>query len=257
MEEHEYTDECWETVLVCGLEETEGHTHSDDCYETVSKLVCELEEEERHEHTDECYETVLVCDISEYVHSAKCLSNNGADAEDGDDWLETLPELSGVWAEDIVAVAESQLGYMESEQNYIVDDDGERRGYTRYGAWYGNDYSAWDAMFAAFYLNYADVEDFPANSGAYAWLVELEDAGLYAEAAEHTPTGGDIIFFDSDGNGRAERAGVVNGTDDDGTVIEGDSNDAVEENDYSPTKPFWVMASCLRTRRRKPRRRLK
>ncbi|MCD8127960.1 MAG: hypothetical protein LUD54_00045 [Oscillospiraceae bacterium] len=199
----------------------------------VNEYDCGMEE---HEHTDECWETVLVCDIPEYVHSAKCLSNNGADAEDGDDWLETLPELSGVWAEDVVAVAESQLGYMESEQNYIVDDDGERRGYTRYGAWYGNDYGAWDAMFAAFCLNYTDVEDFPANSGAYAWLVELEDAGLYAEAAEHTPTGGDIIFFDSDGDGRAERAGVVNGTDDDGmTVIEGDSNDAVEENDYSPT----------------------
>ena len=35
------------------------HVHTDDCYEDV--LICELEENEEHTHTEECYEKQLVC----------------------------------------------------------------------------------------------------------------------------------------------------------------------------------------------------
>ena len=35
------------------------HVHTDDCYEDV--LICELEENEAHTHTEECYEKQLIC----------------------------------------------------------------------------------------------------------------------------------------------------------------------------------------------------
>lgn len=35
------------------------HVHTDDCYEDV--LICELEENEEHTHTEECYEKQLIC----------------------------------------------------------------------------------------------------------------------------------------------------------------------------------------------------
>ena len=37
--------------------------------------------------------------------------------------------------ENIVTVAQSQLGYAESTRNYSVDENGLVSGYTRYGAW--------------------------------------------------------------------------------------------------------------------------
>ena len=46
---------------LCGIDE---HTHTDECYEKV--LICGLEENDEHTHTDECYEKVLKCSLEEY-----------------------------------------------------------------------------------------------------------------------------------------------------------------------------------------------
>ncbi len=122
------------------------------------------------------YEKVLVCGQEEHVHTVSCLSDETADVETAEIWEATLPTLTGVWADDVAAIAESQIGYTESTANFTLDEDGAtRRGYTRYGAWYGNAYGDWDAMFAAFCLHYAGIseDDFPVNSGAYAWSVTL------------------------------------------------------------------------------------
>lgn len=48
--EHVHNADCYEPVLVCGIEESEFHTHSEACYE--EKLACGLEE---HIHQDSCY----------------------------------------------------------------------------------------------------------------------------------------------------------------------------------------------------------
>jgi len=50
------------------LDETETeklayHVHTDECYQDV--LICELEEDEEHTHTDECYEKQLICGFDE------------------------------------------------------------------------------------------------------------------------------------------------------------------------------------------------
>ncbi len=238
-EEHQHDESCYEKQLVCDEEEsaeTEGHTHSEDCYDEDGDLICGLEESEDtkgHTHDDSCYEDVLVCDLEEHTHTTACLVDETADVETAADWEATLPELSGVRADDVAAVAESQVGYTESESNFQLAEDGQtRQGYTRYGAWYGNEYGDWDAMFASFCLNYAGVptEDFPEAAGAYAWMAELQRTELYEEAADLTPSAGDLVFLDSDADGQADQVAVVTSVADEGlTYVQGNSNDAVEE----------------------------
>ncbi|MCD7864297.1 MAG: LPXTG cell wall anchor domain-containing protein [Lachnospiraceae bacterium] len=159
------------------------------------------------------YENVLICDKEEHTHTVKCLMDETADVETAEDWEATLPEnLNGTAAENLVAVALSQLGYSESEQNFSLSEDGEtKNGYTRYGAWYGNTYGEWNAMFVAFCLHYAGIseDDFPVNSGAYAWAVKLAEADLYAAADDYTPNAGDLIFLDTDEDGKADQVGIV------------------------------------------------
>ncbi len=212
----------------------------------VNEVYCGMEE---HTHSEDCYtDGVLTCDIPEHVHTAACLSDVTADVESASDWEATLPgDLSGIWADDVVAVAESQVGYTESDRNFTVaeetDLDGEavHNGYTRYGAWYGNAYGDWDAMFAAFCLHYAGISEdaFPVNSGAEAWIVDLKKAQevsgavLYADAADVVPQAGDLAFLDTDADGVADRVAIITAVTT-GTinVIEGDCEGAVAEHTY-------------------------
>lgn len=261
MEEHIHTDECYEDVLVCELEEGEitGHVHTDECYQSEMVLVCELEENEEHTHdescyeeqmvlicaeeegephvhTEECYENQLTCGLEEHTHTVECMIDETADLEDSEIWEATLPELTGDWRSDVVAIAESQLGYTESTANYAIADDGEtHKGYTRYGEWAGNPYGDWDGMFASFCLSYAGIsrDVFPESTGAYGWAAELRELGLFAEASEYTPEAGDLIFFDKDADERIDHVGIVQSTDEINlTVIEGNVDDAVSETYY-------------------------
>ena len=156
-EDHAHGEECYEQVteLVCPLEETEGHIHTDACYETVRELTCGLEESEGHTHSEKCYEKKLTCPLEEHEHTLACYSDPKADLETQAEWEETLPkeeELTGVWADDLLKVAESQMDYAESRRNYQVVDE-EPMGYTRYGAYYGMPYEDWCAMFIGFCLH--------------------------------------------------------------------------------------------------------
>ncbi len=205
--EHTHTDACYETreVLVCeqaehthseeaGCYDADGnlictqaeHTHSeqDGCYEEERVLACEQEE---HAHSDECYQDEYTCNLEEHIHTSACYSNPQADLEQSSDWEATLPELTGRSADDLVAVAVSQLGVTESVKNYQLDEDGvTKRGYSRYGAWYGNAYGTWSAMFADFCLSYAGNASYDAlaNSGANAMLYAAQDNDMFHDATE-------------------------------------------------------------------------
>lgn len=201
-EGHQHTENCyeWERVLSCGLSgEAESPAGGDaesvpapengaeesTGAENAPELTCTLPEDENHTHGPLCYgEWKLICPLEEHTHSEACFSDPTADLETAADWEKTLAnvELSGVWAEDVLAVAESQLGYQESDRNYTVSEDGRLLGYTRYGAWYGIPYGDWCAMFVSFCLNYSGVprEAFPWEASCPRWVEALLEEGLFA-----------------------------------------------------------------------------
>lgn len=243
-EEHEHTDECYQTTesYVCGKSEGEGaHTHTDDCYDTERVLICDKEESAvtPHTHTDSCYEKVMVCKKKEHTHQLSCYSNSSADVESASVWERSLSgvKLTGIWADDVISVAESQIGYKESKKNYIVTEDGKTKGYTRYGDWYGNAYGDWCAMFVSFCLNYADIPEsaIPYEASCQRWI-KATSGSLYYSASDYTPQKGDLIFFDWDNDGHSDHVGLVASVSEDGSslqTIEGNSSSAVRTVRYN------------------------
>lgn len=192
------------------------------------------------------------------------------DHETTEDWEKTLPEtLTGSWADDIAAVAESQLGYQESTIATRTTEGGTvRRGYTRYGDWNGDAYEDWSLDFAAFCLYYAEIDPavVPVNTtDSSAWIRLLEDAEYVLPvrtdmdtAAEPVNDGengfvtdfarGDLVFFRNGklGNASVPHIGIVLETADNSiTVIEGDRNNAVEKNTYEKDSSDITAAFAL------------
>lgn len=219
-----------EKTAYCGMEE---HQHSEDCYEDV--LICTQD----HTHTQDCYEKNLICEIPEHAHVLVCYSDPEADIEGEEAWKQSVSEvkLTGIRSEDVIAVAESQLDYEESDKNYTVVNEDTIKGITRYGQWYGDDYGDWSAMFVSFCLYFANIPEYdvPYEKDCEIWVKKLTESGIYNSADDYIPQKGDIIFFDDDGDGTADSAGLVSGLDENGKniqVIEGDSSDSVKSNKY-------------------------
>lgn len=270
--EHVHTDDCytWEEVLTCEIPEGDGaHHHSEECYETQRVLSCGKEEGEgAHTHDDTCYEIqkVLICDKeevkTEHVHTVDCFqvtdmspeeihalhmselpeSDPDADVESPDVWesrFASVP-LSGEWDRDLLKIAETQLGYTESQRNFdaVLNEDGEGytlKGWTRYGAWYGIPYGDWCAMFISFCLNYADIPEsaVPYDCATTTWIDSLSARGMYAPAGSYDPKPGDLIFFDWEGDGLSDHVGIVWAVNPGSiTTIEGNHTISVELFDY-------------------------
>lgn len=238
---HKHTDACYSTkeILNCGLEDGEeicAHTHTEECYGVEKILRCEIPEAAPgtgtgaeqapggeaqqsaegvgHVHTDECYTKTLKCEQEEHTHKLACFSNPNADLETASTWESSMAgaELSGEWSRDLIAIAETQLGYTESSRNYFVAEDG-LKGYTRYGAWYGIEYGDWCAMFISFCLHYAEIpkEMFPQDAVCDNWIKRLrsEEYKLYRERGNYTPGTGDVVFFDWNADGQSDHVGIV------------------------------------------------
>ena len=177
--------------------------------------------ENGHIHTQSCYELRLICEKEEHQHSLACYSDPQADLENASVWERTLPqELSGNPAQDLAAIANSQLGYTASTKNYQVDENGNLFGYTRYGACFDNPYGEWNGLFVSFCLRYAGVtqDAFPYMDEAHgvhytqnaaAWMGLLDDLGLYQKVQDGQPKTGDIVFLDQDLDGTADHVGIV------------------------------------------------
>ncbi len=213
----------------------EEHSHSGECFS--SSLLCE-NTNESHVHEEVCYENLLVCPLEEHTHEVSCYSDMDADKETAADWEKAIDksQLSESAAENLLYVAETQLGYRESEVNFVSDDSGNKQGYTRYGEWYGNPYGKWSAMFLSFCLNYAEVKEAEAlgGTGSEALRLSWNEKGLYTEAAFYTPKVGEVVFVDLDENGSADTLGILR-TAEEGkfTAILGDYENAVAEVDLS------------------------
>lgn len=236
-EEHVHGDDCFDPEdgsLIC---EKFEHTHDESCYTTEYELTCGLQEGELveqvveptqsaalaamavaepvalapmvdtvepiyHHHTDACYEEVLTCPLPEHQHTVACLSDTSADLETPEEWQAANAEavMTGNWAEDLLSVAQTQLGYEQSEKNFEIDpaDGVTLRYYSRYGQSYGNPYGEWDVMFLSYCLKYAGIPQsaIPQEASVLAlrssmsdmeWLLDGED-GSSADV-------GDIVIY--------------------------------------------------------------
>ena len=225
-----------ERKLICTVAETPGE----------KILICALEEAEPHVHAEACYktteDTVLACSLEEHEHTLICYSDPNADVESAAAWERSFAdvELTGLWATDVLALAESQLGYQESVRNYVVAGEDETKGYTRYGDWYGDPYGDWCAMFVSFCLHYAEVEGIPLNSNCQNWIETLSEKELdrYRTVDTYDPQPGDLVFFDWTGDGRANHVGLVQSLTEEKedkwvlTTLEGNSSNRVKRNTY-------------------------
>ena len=244
---HQHTEECysWNQVLTCGMEE---HTHSEACTATEPGEPEEPEEpvfcgKEPHTHGEDCRDEQgeLTCTLEEHTHSLACYADPAADVETAEIWEQTFGDvtLTGDWRLDALAIAQSQLGYAESTKNYVVAEDGQTlMGYTRYGAWQGDPYGHWNAMFVSFCLHYGGAENVPMDTDCGSWAAALADAFLPAQSHQAAP--GDLVFFDRDGDGTADRVAIVaevtageEGAPSGITVIAGDVDHAVQQCSYA------------------------
>lgn len=247
-EEHEHTEQCYkiQESWICGMDEGEGaHVHGTECYETQNTLICDISE--GHVHTEACYESVLVCEKTEHEHTLSCYSDPEADIESETVWQRSIAgaDLAGNRAQDLIETARTQLGYQESTKNYIVTEQGEMKGITRYGQWYGFPYGNWSAMFVSFCLNQAGISPsvIPYEENSARWVEQLKTAGLFVSAFEYVPCVGDLIFFDENGDSLADHVGIVVQLDEEisgMTVIEGDVENQVKQNRYN-----WIDERIL------------
>ena len=270
MEEHTHSEACTATEpekpVFCGKE---PHTHGESCRDEQGELTCGMEEhthseactatepeepeepvfcgKEPHTHGESCRneQGELTCTLEEHTHSLACYADPTADVETAEIWEQTFGDvtLTGDWRLDALAIARSQLGYAESTKNYAVAEDGQTlKGYTRYGAWKGDPYGDWNALFAAFCLHYGGAENIPTDKDCGSWAAALADAFLPAQSHEAAP--GELVFFDRDGDGTADWVAIVaevtageEGAPSGITVIAGDADGAVQQRSYALEDP--------------------
>lgn len=271
-EEHTHTDDCYTTEteteekLVCGYEEGEVISDGTAAEDGIAALedtntatsVAEdssseaVSEPVLHHHTEACYEKVLTCTIPEHTHTLACLADYSADVETDDDWEKYSVGLSDNWNEALLAVAQEQLGYKESEKNFQTDealgDIIDVHHYTRYGAFYGNPYADWDVAFIAFCQHYAGIPktEIPQRLGLEALRADMDTMGFAylteGEDAAYKAIPGDVVTYHKNGNADDETIGIVETVGDDSlTVISGAVEGAVAE----VTVPFTDVTSTI------------
>jgi signal peptidase I len=194
-----------------------------------------------HEHSADCYDDsgTLKCGMDEHIHSNECFSDMKADVETPEIWEKTFAVSNEASKrEQTVMIAETQLGYAESKNNFVISEDGKQQGYTRYGEWYGNAYGDWNTMFTYFCMYYACVseDEIPYGGNARTWQAKLiENKMLHPPDSE--PCRGNIVLLDTDTDGKADRTGIISNTEDRLKIIEGDHDNAVAEVEYQLNDP--------------------
>lgn len=236
-EEHVHGDDCFDPEdgsLICDKFE---HTHDESCYTTEYELTCGLEEGELveqvveptqsaelaamavaepvaleptvdtvepiyHHHTDACYEEVLTCPLPEHHHTVACLSDTSADVETPEEWQAANAEavMTGNWDEDLLSVAQTQLGYEQSEKNFEIDpaDGVTLHYYSRYGQSYGNPYGEWDVMFLSYCLKYAGIPQsaIPQEASVLSLRSSMSDMDWLLDGEDGSAANvGDIVIY--------------------------------------------------------------
>lgn len=130
---------------------------------------------------------------------------------------------TGNQAQDIVGIAETQVGYYEGSN-----------GYTKYGDWYGMPNADWCAMFVSWCADQAGVDSsvFQKFALCSAGADYFISQGNFHYSGSYIPQAGDLIFYSSYGN--IYHVGLVTGSDGYNVYsIEGNYNEAVSNVSYS------------------------
>ena len=167
-----------------------------------------------------------------------------------------IPELRGdmTFAEKLVAIALSQVGYKESDSNFIVREDGSIQGWSYYGNWYGMPYEEWCAMFVSYCVEMAGIpkEAIPRCANNQRWKEQLGNKYIDNED-DYEPSVGDIVFFHhdrvSDDPNFPNHVGIVTEVKGDSVhifTVEGNTGKAVKEHKYDETDEVIVGYVSMR-----------
>ena len=167
-----------------------------------------------------------------------------------------LPRLKEdmTFADKLVTVAKSQLGYRESNENFILQGGDAVQGWSFYGGWYGAPYEEWCAMFVSYCLVNAGIgEDIMPHSGnCNRWKGDL-GARYIDDEDEYIPEPGDIIFFHhnrvSNDPNYPNHIGIVTQYDADSDTVytvEGNSGKSVRDRQYERASSVIVGYASMR-----------
>lgn len=154
---------------------------------------------------------------------------------------------SGNLMEDLIAVAETQLGYMEGSLEGTVQGKND---YTKYGEWYGTNMShqPWCAMFVSWCANQAGIPTsvIPKHASCDDGMKWFRDNGIFSFSSTYggtrTPQRGDIVYFGTTLNGGgydSTHVGIVYKVDSANIhVLEGNSNYKVQTVVYKMSSSY-------------------
>ncbi len=209
-----------------------------------------------------CLCVLLLCLLVQPLFAA-ALDYSGSASYAGGRYYDALAALSltGDPRADIVAIAQSQIGYQEGgSSSQLSGEVSGSANYTEYGRWYGLQ-DMWCAMFVSWCAYNAGVPTtvVPKHSFTVSGLNQFISWGraytrAQVEAGVYTPQAGDVIYFKSARNtNKTNHVGIVTGFS--GSTIytvEGNTScaeistngGAVCAKSYSTTNTFVVYVCC-------------
>lgn len=147
--------------------------------------------------------------------------------------------------EDLIAVAQTQIGYMEGDLSGEIPGDNDC---TKYGAWYPMNNNAWCAMFVSWCADQAGISTsvIPKHASCdvgMQWFIERELFSYgSAYGGTYTPKRGDIVYFGyktSSGVFDSTHVGIIYEVDAEKIYsIEGNSSNKVQTVPYKMSSSY-------------------
>ena len=141
--------------------------------------------------------------------------------------------LTGNYADDLIAVAMSQKGYHEgNDKNEISGESNGNSNYTEFCDWYGKRVS-WCALFISWCARQARIPESIISTNSNAAGTECNYGENKVGFNQYTPRAGDIIYVDSKKDGISNHVGLIKDVDENYIyTIEGNKKHEVREITY-------------------------
>jgi len=157
--------------------------------------------------------TILVFVISVIVLSESSLAEGIQNIDVSDYSYPNTYNNTGNLKDDLVGVAQTQIGYTELSDDGIPVIDSETPYFTKYGAYYGNAYGHWCSFFVMWCAEQANIPTSiickSVNCGNCEYFTQWFKSNNRWKDNTYSPQKGDIIFFDWESDGLANHVGIV------------------------------------------------